>query len=232
MNDIVPLLASISHEFNPPARSIELAVVTQVFTDAGSGDTNLAVNARLRGSELELQHIPVAVGRIGLSCVPREGDLVVVAFVGGDLDGAIVLASLYDEQNRPPQAEPSEVVYVVPAGDDSGVRRVEIEMANGNTVTLSDDEATVAFGGTTLTVASGGDVTIASKGDVNISADGAINVEAGGDLNLSAGINLSAEAAANATLKANANATVEGAAAAKLKGAMTTIAGTTMFSAG
>jgi len=233
MSGVLPLMQAIADERTASSRGIELAIVTRAFTDeSGSGETNLAVNARLRGSGLELQRIPVAVGRIGLSSVPREGDLVVVGFVGGDLDGAVVLGSLYDEQTRPPEAGPHEVVYVVPEEDDAGVRRVHIEMQNGNAFTLEDDAATIAMGGTTVTVESGGNVVMHSKGDIEITADGNLAFEAQGNIELKAAGNFTAEAMGNATLEAAAAATVEGAATAKLKGASTMIAGTTMFSAG
>lgn len=231
MTTMLPLLRAIASERT--SHAIELGIVTQVFTDAsGSGDTNLAVNVRLRGSGLELQHIPVAVSRIGLSSVPREGDLVVIGFVGGDLDGGIVLGSLYDEQNRPPAAEPDEIVYVVPADDDADLRRWQIELQNGNTVTFEDAAVTISMGGTTLTVASGGDITIHSGANVVVTSDGNISFEAQGNIALKATGNLSAEATGNATFKASGAATVQGAGTATLKGATTTIAGTTMFSAG
>ena len=233
MSDVVPLLQAIAAESATAFGAIELAIVTQVYTDeSGSGETNLAVNARLRGSGVELQRVPVAVGRVGLSSVPRENDLVVVGFVRGDIDGAIVLGSLYDEQTRPPAAGPDEIVYVVPEDDDADVRRLYFELQNGNTLTLEDDTATIEMGGTTVTVSSGGNVAVHSKADVEITADGNLTFEAQGNIELKATGNITAEAKGNATLKAAAAATVEGAATAKLKGASTTIAGTTMFSAG
>jgi uncharacterized protein involved in type VI secretion and phage assembly len=232
MSNVLPLLQAIAHGATV-GRAIDLAIVTQVYTDeSGGGTVNPSVNARLRGSGVELQRVPVVVGRIGLSAVPREGDLVVVAFVGGDLDAAVVLGSLYDEQNRPPAAGPDEVVYVVPPDDQGGVRRLDFQLQNGNTVTLEDESITIDMGGTTVTISSGGNVAIHSKADLKMTSDGDVSLEAKGNIVLKASGNLTAEANGNATLKASAAAAVEGAATAKLKGATTTIAGTTMFSAG
>ena len=42
----------------------------------------------------------------------------IVAFVGGDLNGPVVLGFLYDDQRHPPKADADEVVYEVP---DDGV---------------------------------------------------------------------------------------------------------------
>ena len=53
------------------------------------------------------------------------GDLAVLVFVGGDLNGPVVLGFLYDEQTQPPDGKPTEIVYEVPddaAEDDAGSR--------------------------------------------------------------------------------------------------------------
>jgi uncharacterized protein involved in type VI secretion and phage assembly len=215
MSAIVPALQAIVRDELAATRGIELGIVTEAFTnEGGSGDTNLAVNVRLRGSALELQHVPVAVGRLGVSWAPREGDLVVLAFVGGDVNGAVAIGFLYDEQVRPPDATPTELVYVVPDDAESGVRRAELALPNGNTVTVEDEKVTIALGGTTLTV----------------EADGAITLDAAGDLVLKAGGAVTIEASQAATMKGQ-SVTLEGQSEAKLKGATTTIAGTTNFSA-
>jgi len=99
MTALVPALQAIVRDELAGVHTIELGIVSATYTnEGGSGDTNLAVDARLRGSALELQHVPVAVGRLGLSLIPRVGDLCVLAFVGGDLNGAVVVGFLYDEQ--------------------------------------------------------------------------------------------------------------------------------------
>jgi uncharacterized protein involved in type VI secretion and phage assembly len=217
MSGIVPALQAVVRDELATQRSAELGVVTQVFTnEGGSGDTNLAVNLRLRGSALELQHVPVAVGRLGLSAAPRVGDLAVLIFVGGDLNSPIVLGFLYDEQTRPPDGKATEIVYKVPDDAAEDDRRIEVQLPSGNTLTLQDKKLTVTMGGTTLTV----------------EADGAITLDAAGDLSLKAGGSVSIEAGTDATLKAGTAVSVEGQTEAKLKGVTTTIAGMTSFSSG
>jgi len=217
MSGIVPALQAVVRDELATQRSAELGVVTQVYTnEGGSGDTNLAVNIRIRGSALELQHVPVAVGRLGLSSVPRVGDVAVLVFVGGDLNSPVVLGFLYDEQTRPPDGKASEIVYKVPDDAAEDDRRIEVQLPSGNTLTLQDKKLTVTMGGTTLTV----------------EADGAITLDAAGDLKLKAGGSVSIEAGTDATLKAGTAASIEGGTEAKLKGVTTTIAGMTSFSSG
>lgn len=213
---LVPVVRAVVRDELADRRGIALGVVTTVFTnEGGSGDHNIAVNVRLRGGGLELQVVPVTVGRLGVSSAPRVGDLAVVAFVEGDLNAAIVLGFLYDSQTRPPDAKATEVVYQVPDDEEAGARRLALLLPNGNELTIEDKLLTVKMGGTTLTVETDGAVTVEAAGDLVMRSKGAVTIEATGA----------------ATLK-GASVTVEGQSAAKLKGLTTTITGATNFSAG
>jgi phage baseplate assembly protein gpV len=222
MTSLMPVLAALVKDEVAGVRPIDLGTVTAVYTDAdGGGATNLAVDLRLRGSALELQHVPISIGRLGVSVAPRVGDLAVVGFVSGDLNAGVVLGFLYDEQIRPPQADPEEIVYVVPDDAKDGARRLSVQLPNNNSVELQDSKLTVTMGSTT--------VTIEADGDVTIEAGGGITLKAQGDLALSAGGSISVDASGDFTAK-GMNVTVQGQAAATLKGAQTTVAGVTNFS--
>jgi hypothetical protein len=222
MSLVLPVLRAVVRDELADVQPLALGAVTSVVSNAdGSGAHNVEINVRLHGSALELQRVPVLAGRIGLSAAPRVDDTAVVGFVGGDLNGPVALGFLYDDQRHPPKAEIDELVYEVP-DDGSSSRRVEVVLANGNTVTLLDDNVTITMGGTTFDVAADGAVTIEAATDLVLKASGDVKIEAGGNVDVTA--------SADATVKANANATVEGSAAAKLKGGTTTIAGTTSFS--
>jgi phage baseplate assembly protein gpV len=221
---IVPVLRAIVRDELAGTGGIDLGVVTEVASnDGGGGDRNGEVNVRLRGSDLELQRVPVVSSRVGMSSVPRVGDLVVVAFVGGDLNGAVVLGTLHTEAVHPPDAAPGEVVYEVPDEAEDGVRRAELRLPSGNTLTVEDSKVVIDLGASVVTI-DGGNVTVTaddsitfeSKADVKIKADGNVTIEAGGD----------------AKVKAGANLTAQGSGAAKLAGGSVTIAGTTSFSSG
>jgi phage baseplate assembly protein gpV len=215
MSVLIPTIRSVVREELAACQPLALGVVTQVFSnEGGSGDSNLEVNLRLRGSALELQRVPLTVPRRGLSMAPREGDLAVVSFVGGDIHGAIVLGLLYDEQTAPPDAGPEEIVYEVPDDQSGDTRRLELKLPNGNKLTLLDGKLSIEMGSTTVTV----------------EADGAISLEAGGDLTLKSGGKITLEATTDLTLK-GVNVSCEAQAAAKLKGASVGIAGMTNFSA-
>ena len=215
MTGLVPLIRAVIREELAGRMNLELGVVTQVASNqGGAGDANIDVNLRLRGSSLELQRVPVAVARLGLSAAPREGDLAAVGFVDGDLNGPVVLGFLYSDATPAPDAGPEEIVYRVPDAADDAARRVEIALPNGNTVTILDAAVTIAMGSSSVTV----------------EADGNITLEAGADLVLKAGGGVAIESGTALSIK-GASVTSEASGAATLKGGAVSIAGTTSFSA-
>lgn len=212
---LVPVMRAVVRDELAERRGIALGVVTGVYTnDGGSGDHAISANVRLRGSGLELQVVPVACGRLGLSCPPRTGDLAVVAFIEGDINSAVVLGFLYDNQTLPPDAGSDEVVYAVPEDEQSGVRRLSVQLPNGNELTVEDKLVTIKMGATSLKIEADGAVTLEAAGDLTLKSKGAVSIQATGA----------------ATLK-GASVSVEGSSTAKLKGAMTSIAGVTSFEA-
>lgn len=216
MTGLVNVMTEVARrELAATRGGLALGVVTEVFSnDGGSGDHHLDCHLRLHGSGLVLQHVPVMVSRVGLSALPRPGDLVVLGFVDGDVNGPVLLGVVHAQSTPSPDAKPDEVVYEVP--DESGdVRRFELRMPNGNTVTVKDKTVEVAMGSTKMTIEGDGAITMEAGGDITLKATGALKLEAGG----------------TATLK-GASVTVEGSGSATLKGATTSIAGITSFKAG
>lgn len=221
MSDVVTLLRAIVREELTRHRSPELGIVTEVFPGDG-GENNHQASVRLRSTGVELQRAPVAVGRLGLSMLPEVGDLVLLAFIEGDVNAPVVLGTLYDSERQPPQAGPLETVYQPPGNEDASVRRLHVELPSGSTLTLDDDQLQIEAGGTKVLIRRDGDVTVQSAGKVSIEADGDITLDAGGNLQLSA--------RQNVTIK-GLSSTLEGQADAKVKGPALTLAGLTSFSA-
>lgn len=222
MSDLIGVLRAIVRDELARRRPPELATVTQVHARTGDDDkSNHQVNLKLRASSVELQRVPVTVPRLGWSALPNEGDLVLVEFVGGDLNAPIVVGCVYDDQAHPPVAQPHEVVYQPPDDADSNVRRLHLELTSGATITLDDDKLTIAFGDTTVEIQRDGDVSIQAKGKLHLAAQGDIELEAQGDLKLSSQGSLSAKGMSVA---------IEGQSDTKVKGPQLTLAGVTQFS--
>jgi phage baseplate assembly protein gpV len=140
-------------------RTAELGVVTDIHPHASAGDRNNdECDLRLRDSGLELKRVPVATQRIGAVAMPNVGDLVLVQFLAGDVHSAIVTGRLYNDEDRPPEADAHEAVYVSPDPAASGVRRFHGEFPKDNVVHLDDDELRIEMAGTTLQVKHDGDI--------------------------------------------------------------------------
>ena len=212
MTDMVDIIRAIVRDEMARRRAPELGLVTSVFArDSDSSDNNHQVNLRLRASGLELQRVPVAAARLGLSLLPKVDDQVLVVFANDDVNAPVVVGSVYDENVQPPVGKPEVLVYMPTDPDDSAIRRLHIELANGCALTWQDDHLTLKMGSTELTVNQDGDVQIKSAGKVEVKSDGDITIDAGGklilkaqsDLKLTAGAELAMEASGAAKLKAS-----------------------------
>jgi phage baseplate assembly protein gpV len=221
--DMMATLRAIMRDELARIRLPELGVVTRVHAREDDGnDGNHQVDIRLGASGVELQRVPLAVTRGGWSVLPNVDDVLLVEFMGGDLNAPVAIGTLYSDESHPPVAKAHELVYLAPDADDSAVRRIHFELANGNTFTIKDETVEVVMGGTTITVNKDGDVEIKSARNVTIEADGDLSVSASGDVNITAQKNLA--------LKAMTAATLEGTAQAKVKGPQVALVGITQFS--
>jgi uncharacterized protein involved in type VI secretion and phage assembly len=223
VTELIDTLRAIVRDELARRRAPELGVVTAIHPrDADGSDANHQAHVRLVATGVELQYVPVAVGRLGLALLPQVGDTVLIVFVHGDLNAPVVVGSLYDAQVQPPVAKAGEVVYTPSdAGGDASLRRLQIALGSDVTLTADDENLKLVLGGTELTIAKDGDVTITSAAKLVVKAQGDISFEAGGNLDL--------KATGNATLS-GASTTVEGQGSAKLKGPSVTLAGNTQFS--
>jgi uncharacterized protein involved in type VI secretion and phage assembly len=222
MSELVATLRAIIRDELARFHFAELATVTQVHDRDGDDKSNHQVTLRLRGSGTELQRVPVAVGRPGLSALPNEGDLMLVTFIGGRLNAPVAVGCVYDDQSHPPVAKPHELVYQPLDPGESGVRRIHLELTNGSTITVDDDALTITLGGTSFELKRDGDVTLKTQGSFTLDATGDVELSAQGSLKLTAQTDLTAS---------GLSTTVEGQAQTKLKGAQVAVAGITQFSA-
>jgi uncharacterized protein involved in type VI secretion and phage assembly len=222
VSEIIETLRAIVRDELARVRAPELATVSQVFpTDGDDSPNNHEMNVTLLASGVELQRVPMIVPRIGLSALPREGDLVLVTFAGGDLNAPVSLGCLYGADAHPPRAAQDEVVYQPPDDAQSGVRRFHIATPSGATITFDDDMLQIQAGDTQVAITRDGDVVLKAKGKIQLQADGDIELDAQGNLSLSAQGNVSIS---------GMQVTAEGKTTAKLSGAQVTLAGMTQFS--
>jgi len=149
----------------------ELGMVTSIFSHAGESDKeNYECNVQLKNRDLELRKVPVATQIIGLSNIPKVGDMVVITYVNGNINAPIIIGRLYTDEDRPPVSSGEEVVYVPPYSKNSDLRRFAMELPSGVKITINDDLVGISAGGTTLRINRGGNVEVQSAKEVKIVA--------------------------------------------------------------
>jgi uncharacterized protein involved in type VI secretion and phage assembly len=231
MRDAVGVIRAIVREHLRGFKTAELGVVTAAYAHAGASDKDYyQCDVRLRDSGLELRRVAVATSRIGAGALPDKGNLVLVQFIGGAADAAVIVGCLYNADDAPPQLKSHEAVYVSPHSEESGIRRLHLELPNRNSLTLDDDKLVVEMGRTTISVTHDGDVELNVGGAVKIVADGDASIESKGSISLSTTTGDVSIEGLNVNVKATAKVNVEGTAMATLKGAAVTLAGQTQFS--
>lgn len=185
-------------------RLCELAIVQEQHPHAADGDKdNYSCTVVLRDSAIVLKQVPIATGRLGFAAIPDIGDLVLVQFLGGDINAPIIIGRLYNDEDRPPLSDDGKVVLQLPkaASEGEGVfvaagsvdeSSVRINVGGTVVVQLQDDdpavEINVADGGGLIKVAQDGTITITSQSGINLKSDADINIEAGGTMHLKGSI--------------------------------------------
>jgi uncharacterized protein involved in type VI secretion and phage assembly len=103
-----------------------LAVVKALH--GANDESYYACTVELRESGLVLPHVPIATGLIGTAALPREKDLVLVVFAGGDLHAPVVVGRLYSDDVAPPRNAPGEFVALLPGDETSEDKRLELRI--------------------------------------------------------------------------------------------------------
>jgi phage baseplate assembly protein gpV len=88
-----------------------LGVVTEIFPHEAEDDNNYEVTVRLKHEDLELRRVPMSVGHVGIAAAPRVDDLVVVQFIGGDINQPVVTGRFYHADERPPLHKADDILF-------------------------------------------------------------------------------------------------------------------------
>jgi uncharacterized protein involved in type VI secretion and phage assembly len=201
-SDILPELRRLIREEIQALRTAELAVVQAQHAHESDSDTdNYALSVRLRDSGIVLGRVPVATGRLGSASIPPVGALVLVQFIGGDVNAPIITGTLYNDEDRPPVNADGQVIWNLPAdaAPDDALRievssaqekSIVLKLASAVTVELRDGDPAVAIdvgGNAQLTIESDGSVKIKSAQSLTLESSSDLKVEAQGNIDLKAG---------------------------------------------
>lgn len=183
-------------------RTAELALVQEQHPHAEDSDKdNYACTVRLRDSGIVLEQVPVATSRIGSVSIPAVNELVLVQFVGGDINAPIITGRLYNDEDRPPVNDDGQAITHLPLGAEDGdavhielhsgdARELVFKLGSGIEVNVRDDDPVVELkvdgGKLTLQVDRDGAVALESQGTVELKGS-EVSIEAQGQLNLKGG---------------------------------------------
>jgi uncharacterized protein involved in type VI secretion and phage assembly len=196
---LIDTVRAIVREELARLRSAELARVVEQHPHAGESDKdNYACSVELRDSGIVLKRVPVATAKLGAASIPAVGDLVLVQFIGGDIDAPVIVGSLYNDEDRPPVNADGEAVLRLPlAAGAADAALIVVSTADGpalkvqmggTMVTVQDADPAVqidvADGSATVEIAGNGALKVESGGNMTLKASGNIDIEAGGTLTL------------------------------------------------
>lgn len=197
----IEVIKKIAEDEAKKLHIVEMGIVTSIFPHAGSGDKdNYECNVKLKNRELELRKVPIATQNIGFTYVPNVGDLVLLAFVNGNINAPFVIGRLYNDENRPPVNSAGEMVFESPDSKKADVRRLYMKFPGGIVLTITDDELKAQVGKSIVTIKTDGDITIESNGKLDIKSKGNTTVSSDGDMSLT-GQNIRIQASGTIDIK-------------------------------
>jgi hypothetical protein len=226
-SNIVEVIRNIAQMEIKKIHTTELGIVTSVFPHASDSDKdNYECNIRLKDKGVELRKVPVATQQIGFVNILHTGDLVLVSFIGGNINSPIIVGRLYNEIDRPPTSEQEEIVYKPPYTKDTSLRRLNIVLPEGTVnVEFHDDMIRVIVGKSSITATDTGEIQIKSEGlqqKISIIADGDVSIEAQ-NISIKSRMETKIESGTGMAIKSDALANIESTGPMTLKGAIINI---------
>lgn len=207
MQQIVHTLRQIARHEVEQHWHAGLAVVKTLHTSDTSNHL-YACTVQLRETGLVLPKVPIATGLIGVAALPRENDLVIVVFIGGDVHAPVVIGRLYNESVTPPDNSPGEWVTVLP-GDESdkekrlelrvktpgdGSRSIHLQLGGSVEIAVNIDDGGIELKAQDTTLKLTQSSSSDGKAELKV-GDSSVTIEQGGDVKI--------EAAGTLTIKAN-----------------------------
>lgn len=181
------------------AHTAQLAVVQDLHPHAASSDAdNYACTVQLRDSRIVLKNVPVATHQIGAVGIPAVGELVLVQFIGGDLNAPLITGRFYNDQDRPPPNDAGQLILHLPLGAGASdavhlevrsgsARSILLNLGDALKAELKDDDPVIVLdvggGKAKIQIDRDGTVKVESQGDVKFTGN-QVTIEAQGQLTL------------------------------------------------
>jgi phage baseplate assembly protein V len=165
MSDLCDIIRAIVRDELKSLRLGDLAVVQSIFPHQDGDSNNYECNVKLREGDLELRKVPLATPHVGMVSAPRVGDLVLVSYVGGDPNRAIVIGRLYSDSAAPPVHDKDEW-------------RVESPLGGQAAIAIDKDQSVIIKAGeTSVTIKKSDVVSVKTKKDLSVEAEGNVQLK-------------------------------------------------------
>lgn len=173
MDEVIRVIQKVARNEAEKIYTTFLGEVTAIFPHEADGDNdNYQCSVRLKnkkqddGSDFELRQVPVSTGHIGLVNIPNMGDMVLIAFIDGNVNAPVIIGRLYNDQQRPPVNEMGQIV-----------------LENTDSICI----ATKA--GSIIEIDKEGNINIESAGKLSINKESQGEIEVFGDIVMNDGTN-------------------------------------------
>lgn len=206
MEELLALIRQIAEREARRVHTTELGIVTAVFPHAEAGDNDnyqcsvtLQNRKQADGRDLALPKVPVATPYLGLASIPNVGDLVLLSFIGGDINAPVITGRLYNDEDRPPPNQQHEFLlqHSIAGGGsiklDADGRIIITSKSGKNTVTVDDEQIALAgekfsllidIKGEAITLTSDKNLTIEAKSGALALKGDEVTIEAKGNMKL------------------------------------------------
>jgi phage baseplate assembly protein gpV len=175
MDSIVSVMKKVAEKEVQKIYTTELGIVTSVFPHASESDKdNYECSIQLKnkkqpdGSDFELRKVPLLTQHLGLVNIPKVGDLVLVTFIGGNLNAPVIIGRLYNDEDRPPINQEQECLLQHNL-EEGGSLKIDAEGVitltsknEQNVITVKDEEIATATDKASVTVKDG-DITLKNE---------------------------------------------------------------------
>lgn len=181
MDSIVSVMKKVAEKEVQKIYTTELGIVTSVFPHASESDKdNYECSIQLKnkkqpdGSDFELRKVPLLTQHLGLVNIPKVGDLVLVTFIGGNLNAPVIIGRLYNDEDRPPINQEQEFLLQHNL-EEGGSLKIDAEGVitltsknEENVITVKDEEITAAREKASVTVKDEEIVTATDKASITV----------------------------------------------------------------
>jgi len=220
----------------PPVQGLQVGVVQQIHEDE-NGQYRVQVSIPSLQSETLTLWARLtslyATANAGMFFYPEIGDEVIVGFLNQDPQSPVILGSVYNKVNTPPE-EPAEENFFkrivtkeqLKISFDEENKAIIIETPEANTITLNDtdgiikiqdmNENIVEMSSEGVSIESAGDITVNAKGNMEFTSQGDIAMKASGDVKIE-GVNIENKGQAKFAAE-GANCEFKGSAQTVIKG--------------